>query len=119
MVLLGKLLLAEEETPDFGETREKLAKQRAPTCSTVTCLKMRFQPGFLIFAVFPPPCPSIPWFFCFLKENLKFTKDSLSLPNPQILGKDRENTKITKEIPCLKLNKEIPKTKERKDRAFF
>ena len=35
----------------------------------------------------------------------------------RILGKDRENTKITKEIPCLKLTKEILKTKEWKDRA--
>ena len=35
----------------------------------------------------------------------------------KILGKDRENAKITKEIPCLKLTKEILKTKERKDRV--
>ena len=35
----------------------------------------------------------------------------------KILGKDRENTKITKEIPRLKLTKEILKTKEWKDRA--
>ena len=54
------------------------------------------------------PCPSIPCFFSVLpRKNLKFTKDYISLPNPQILGKDREHTKITKEIPCLKLTKEI------------
>ena len=29
------------------------------------------------------PCPSFPWFFGFIKENLKITKDFLSLPNPQ------------------------------------
>ena len=32
----------------------------------------------------------------------------------KILGKDRENTKITKEIPRLKFTKEIQKTKERR-----
>ena len=52
------------------------------------------------------------------RKNLKFTKDFLSLPNPQILGKDRDIPKITKEIPCLKLTKEIQKTKERKDRVI-
>ena len=31
--------------------------------------------------------------------------------------KPRDNAKTTKEIPCLKLTKEIPKTRERKDRA--
>ena len=36
----------------------------------------------------------------------------------KILGKDRENTKITKEIPCLKLTKEILKTKEFKIRSY-
>ena len=35
------------------------------------------------------------------KDNLKITQDFPSLPNPQILGKDRENTKITKEFLCL------------------
>ena len=37
----------------------------------------------------------------------------------KILGKDRENTKISKEIPCLKLTKESRKTKEWKDRIRF
>ena len=46
------------------------------------------------------------------RKNLKFTKDFLSLPNPQILGKDRENTKITKETPYLKLTKEIQKPRK-------
>ena len=47
-------------------------------------------------------CPVLPFlgFSVLPRKNLKITKDFLSLPNPQILGKERENTKITKEIPC-------------------
>ena len=54
-------------------------------------------------------------FWVCIEENLKITKDFLSLPNPQNRWKDRENTKITKEIPRFKFTKEIQKTKEKKD----
>ena len=37
---------------------------------------------------------------------------------PKILGKDRENTKITKEIPCLKLTKEIQKNQGMEGQGF-
>ena len=38
------------------------------------------------------------------RQTPKFTKDFLPLPNP-IPGKDRENTNLSKEIPCLEFTK--------------
>ena len=63
-------------------------------------------------------------FLVFIKENLKFTNDCQALPNPQkpsrthkTLGKDSENTKSTKETPCLTSSKAIPKeSNKRKER---
>ena len=68
----------------------------------------------------PGPCPVLPFlgFSVLPRKNLKFTKDFSHCRTHKILGKDRENTKITKEIPCLKLTKEILKTKEWKDRVL-
>ena len=78
---------------------------RAPTISRKgnRCDWMHFRP--LNRPSDPLPCPSFPWLFCFFsKENLKFTKDFPSLPNP--------NTQITKEILCLNFTKEIQKPRK-------
>ena len=78
-----------------------------------------------LFAIFTKTCsfgsfPVLPFLDCsvFTKENSKFTKDFPPLPNPLKPGKNRENSQITKEIPCLKFTKEIQTIKERKDRVL-
>ena len=63
------------------------------------------------------PCPSIPCFFCFTKEKPQIYQGFSLTAEPTKSLEKTENTKITKEIPCLKLTKEILKTKEWKDRA--
>ena len=56
------------------------------------------------------PCPSIPWFFCFTKEKPQIYQGfSLATKPTKNLGNFRENSKITKGLPCLKLTKEIQK----------
>ena len=62
------------------------------------------------------PCPSIPLFLFYQGKTSNLPRIFSHCRTHKILGKDRENTKITKEIPCLKLTKEILKTKEWKDR---
>ena len=59
----------------------------------------------LIFLILPRKTSKLPRVFCPCRTH-------------KILGKDWENTKFTKEFPCLKFTKEIQKTKERKDRGF-
>ena len=63
------------------------------------------------------PCPSVPWLFGFY-QGKPSNSPRIFFPcrTHKFLGKGRENAKITKEIPCWKLTKEIQKTKERKDR---
>ena len=63
------------------------------------------------------PCPSFPWFFWFFLSRKTRQLPRIFCPcrTLKILGKDRENTKITKEIPRFKFTKEIQKTKEKKD----
>ena len=49
-------------------------------------------------------------FFCFTKEKPQIYQGfSLTAEPTKILGKDRENTKTTKEIPLLKINQGNPK----------
>ena len=52
------------------------------------------------------------------RNNLKFTKDFLSLPNPHKPGKPEKTPILSKESPCLRVSKEIQKSKERKDGEF-
>ena len=63
------------------------------------------------------PCPSFPWFLGFIKEKPQIYQGFSALTKPT---KSLENTEktlnLSKEIPCLKLTKEIQTTKERKDR---
>ena len=64
------------------------------------------------------PCPSIPWFFCFTKEKPQIYQGfSLTAESTKSLEKTEKIPILSKDIPCLKLTKEIQKTKERKDRA--
>ena len=52
------------------------------------------------------------------RKNPQINQGFLSPAKPtKTLEKPRENTHLSKEIPCLKLTKEFQKTKERKDRV--
>ena len=65
------------------------------------------------------PCPSIPCFFCFTKENPQIYQGFSLTAEPTKSLEKTENTKITKEIPCLELTKEILKSKEWKLSCMF
>ena len=61
------------------------------------------------------PCPSFPWFLGFY-QGKPDNYQGFSVPTePSNPWKDRESTKITKEIPRFKFTKEIQKPKEKKD----
>ena len=63
------------------------------------------------------PCPSFPCLISFYQgKPPNLPRIFCPCRTHKILGKDRENTKTTKEIPCLQFTKEIQTTKERKDR---
>ena len=65
------------------------------------------------------PCPSFPC-LVFIKENPpNLPRIFCPCRTHKILGKDRENTNLSKEMPCLKFTKAILTSKERKDRVGF
>ena len=66
------------------------------------------------------PSPSFPWFFCFTKEKpSNWPRIFVPCRTHENLGKSRGKLILTKEIPCLKLTKEFPNTKERFRNAAF
>ena len=66
------------------------------------------------------PCPSFPCLIGFYQgKPPNLPRILCPCRTHKILGKDRENTETTKEIPCLKFTKEIQTTKERKDREVL
>ena len=80
----------------FGGVRTSLKKYRA-----IWGIAFPFPWMFGFYQGKPPNLPRI---FCPCQTH-------------KIPGKDRENTSLSKEFPCLKFTKEIQTSKERKDRA--